>query len=385
MDIVITVGGKWHAIQLAAQCYRRNILKLLITSAPLSHIPKTLPENKVKSIPWHFYSSKLLNALWLNNKFYGKLSSYFGKFVSNELRKIDEPNIFVSWAGFGLEPIRQYRKINSTTKIVLERGSAHIQSSLAILTKEYERYGFQYQYDQYNVDRELEEYALSDFIFIPSSFAYKTFLNKGIDSKKLIKVPYGVDIMDFKPLISKPNKSGKFTIVCVGKVCLGKGQQYLLESVKILNKKYYPVDLYLVGPVDKDIKSILNKYDEYITQVGKLSHKLVSKLLPQCDVMVLPTLTEGFARVIFESMASGLPVITTPNSGGEDIINNGENGFIIPIRDSKSIVEKIVYLIENPDVSITMGLKARNTVENGYSWEDYGDRMHQEYQKILNY
>jgi starch synthase len=78
-------------------------------------------------------------------------------------------------------------------------------------------------------------------------------------------------------------------------------------------------------------------------------------------------------------MASGLPVITTTNTGGRDIITDGIDGFIVPIRDVSAIKERLVYLYENPDKRMEMGLAARKKAEL-YSW----DRYYQEIAKVLD-
>ena len=79
--------------------------------------------------------------------------------------------------------------------------------------------------------------------------------------------------------------------------------------------------------------------------------------------------------VIFQAMACGLPVILSENTGGYDAITkDGEEGFVIPIRDVEAIKEKIWYLYNNQDIAREMGQKAKIKVSNGFSWEDYGNR-----------
>ncbi|MFB6212827.1 MAG: glycosyltransferase, partial [Candidatus Magasanikbacteria bacterium] len=88
--------------------------------------------------------------------------------------------------------------------------------------------------------------------------------------------------------------------------------------------------------------------------------------------------------VIIQAMACGLPVIATKNTGGPDIIEDGENGFVIPIRDTQALKEKIQYLYENPKERKRMAKNAKETVQDGFTWDDYGDRVVKEYKKILH-
>jgi len=77
-------------------------------------------------------------------------------------------------------------------------------------------------------------------------------------------------------------------------------------------------------------------------------------------------------------------VICTTNTGGGDIIREGRDGFIVPIRDVEAIKEKILYFYENPEACRTMGESARRRVQAGFSWADHAHKMIAAYQKILN-
>jgi len=95
----------------------------------------------------------------------------------------------------------------------------------------------------------------------------------------------------------------------------------------------------------------------------------------QASVFVLASLADGFGMVVPEAMACGLPVIVTENVGAADLIQDGVNGFIVPVQSPEKIAEKLIFLKENPGMASQMGINARATVERGYSWRDYGDRL----------
>ena len=84
-----------------------------------------------------------------------------------------------------------------------------------------------------------------------------------------------------------------------------------------------------------------------------------------------------------QAMACELPVIATENTGGAELIESGKNGFLIPIRDTESLKEKILYLYKNRSESKRMGRAALKTVENGFGWNDYGDRYTQNLKEIF--
>jgi glycosyltransferase involved in cell wall biosynthesis len=99
------------------------------------------------------------------------------------------------------------------------------------------------------------------------------------------------------------------------------------------------------------------------------------KLYQEYDALVLPTVFEGFGLVIVEAMAAGLPVITTPHSIGPELISNSENGYIVPIRNEKALLEAIISLrYKSQEEYQAMRLNARKTVE-AYTWQAYQTRL----------
>jgi glycosyltransferase involved in cell wall biosynthesis len=92
---------------------------------------------------------------------------------------------------------------------------------------------------------------------------------------------------------------------------------------------------------------------------------------------------EGMAMVQLEAMACGLPVICATNTGGEDVVRNGIEGFVIPIRDIRALKERLVYLYEDPKALAQMSRNAKKRVSSGFTWDDYGKKIIKTYQKIL--
>jgi len=136
----------------------------------------------------------------------------------------------------------------------------------------------------------------------------------------------------------------------------------------------------LVGNVDDNIKPILAKYNNIgnIIFTGFLKNPV--KAYRNSTVFAFPSLEEGGAKVAYEAMASGLPLITTENSA--TIVKDGVDGFIIPIRDSKAIKEKILYFYENPEMVLKMGANAVEHVKY-HSWQSYRERLINTYKKLF--
>jgi len=107
------------------------------------------------------------------------------------------------------------------------------------------------------------------------------------------------------------------------------------------------------------------------THESNRPHNAVLELMRSCDVFCLPSIVEGRALVMQEAMSQGLPLIITPNTGGEDLIDEGVTGFLVPIRRADLIAEKIAWFAGNrsalPDMSRAAQIKAGQL-----SWARYG-------------
>jgi glycosyltransferase involved in cell wall biosynthesis len=250
-----------------------------------------------------------------------------------------------------------------------------------LLEEEYGRFGLRKTIVHPKVvERELREYQEAEFISIPSQFVKETFLLHGIPAEKLIQTPYGVDLTNFYPI---PKRDKIFRIIYCGVLSIRKGIHYLLQAFSEL--KLREAELWLIGSLTDEIRPILGRFSSpTIIHKGPFPEKALYQYYSQGSVFCLASIEEGLAMVQAQAMACGLPVICTTNTGGADLVRNGQDGFIVPIRDVAALKEKILYLYENPDVGAAMGESARRRVQAGFSWEDYGRKMIAAYQKILN-
>lgn len=380
MQVVISGGGRFHIFELAKQLLRKNALGRLITSYPrYKAIQAGLPPEKVKSIlikeiilrGWKYIPAPLrlgYNPQYLSCEVFDRLAR----------TKLTGCDIFVGLSSFSLHTMIRAKLSGCVT--ILERGSSHIIAQQDILQEEYDRFGLPFTGAHPKViEKELAEYNAADWIFVPSAFAKRTFIDQGIDEGKLVSVPYGVDLSSFRQL---PKNDRVFRVIFCGNLSLQKGVHYLLRAFSEL--KLPASELLLIGNCPEEMKPFLKKYAGSYNWIGPVSHDILYRYYSQGSVFVLNSIQEGFGMVITEAMACGLPLICTTNTGGGEIISEGREGFIIPIRDVEALKEKILFLYENQVLAAKMGRKAKDKVSSGFSWDDYGGRIMKNYSEILN-
>jgi len=302
----------------------------------------------------------------------------FDKYVSWSLRSM-HVDLLVAFAWFGLDSFRVCKSKGITT--IVERGSAHTLFREHILEEEYHRLGvkrLRKPLDPRIVERELLEYELADYIAVPSRFSERSFLDMGVPENKIVRIPYGVDLERFYP---KPkNDSRSFKILSVGNLGIEKGTGYLVDSAELL--KGLDLELVLVGSLDAYIRERLERCCVPWTFVGRVKQDQLPKWYNSATVYCLLSIQEGMSMTILEAMACGLPVVASVNTGAADIITDGVDGFLVPIRDPYAVAEKLLILYNNPALRREMGDRARERVSK-LSWDNYGDSIEQEYRRLL--
>lgn len=198
----------------------------------------------------------------------------------------------------------------------------------------------------YSIERERREWELADKIVVGSDFVKHGLASCNVDAAKVVVIPSGVDTTHYEW-----SRRGRYDgvrplrVLFVGRVSILKGVQYLLEAIKELGP--HCVEARFVGAIS--VKSvILSKYDENCVFLGAVPRSTVSEHYKWADVFCFPSITEGSAAVTYEALCSGLPVITTPNSGS--IVRNGVDGFVVPVSDSGAIERALMSYRSKPDL-----------------------------------
>lgn len=219
--------------------------------------------------------------------------------------------------------------------------------------------------------RIIEEPHLADIVIGASPFTLQSLYESGIPYVKTRLLPLGFEI-DHIPFRLKANADRPFRLAFVGRITQSKGIKYLLEAVKQFDRK--EIELHLIGYVQGS-REELNKYKQYFIKHEPMQQYELFKKYQDFDAFILPSISEGFGLAIVEAMAAGLPVITTPNSIGPELIQNDISGFIVPIRDTEAIVNAIRRFLSKSAIELSeMRHAARQSAMN-FSWDAYRIRL----------
>ena len=203
----------------------------------------------------------------------------------------------------------------------------------------------------------------------------------------------GADEDKFRPLDGKQCRKacglaeGPAYIGTVGRLVGWKGIQVLLSAMPAVLEECPETKLLIIG--DGDCRSDLEHairalgISDHIVFVGRIEHDILPLWLNSLDLLVQPSIgEEGFSVTVIEAMSCGKPVVATPSGGTPEIVHDGEVGFIVPKRDEKLLSQRIVTLIKNKDVAVTMGTKARQRVVAEFTWTKVVSRLIKIYERV---
>lgn len=218
------------------------------------------------------------------------------------------------------------------------------------------------------IARHEKELASCDHLMVLSEHARESLVARGVDEAKMTMTPLGVDLELFQP--SPRVDDGVFRIVFVGQITQRKGISYLVDGFRraaIPNS-----ELVFVGEV-------IGTSDPWIglpgvRHVPPMPRMDLPGIYAASDVYVLPSLAEGFPLTSIEAMACGLPPILSEHTFAHDVITDGHDGYVVPVRDPDAIAERLQVLAADRVLRTEMGARARRRAED-FPWSRYGGRV----------
>lgn len=340
-----------------------------------------IPRDLIKTI-W-FQPAKIFSSL--SSRYYYSMKRMWLDWRTAAYLGHHQCDIFHGWTHESLLSLKAAKQQGAIT--IVDRGYSHPRFSKQILDEEYAIYGVPRKLEQApkwltpfdhwrrELEEAVEEFAVADYVFVNSQFCYDTFVDEGYPKEKLVMIPRGFEVAKFRPL---PKEDNKFRVVFVGLLCVRKGLKYLLEAWDRLNLP--DAELVLVGSLHEELRPMMAPYleREDVVHLGFVPDPV--QLYNRGTVFVFPSVDEGSAKVTYEAMACGLPVIVTPNAGS--LARDGKDGFIVPIRQVEPLMEKILYFYQNRDAAAEMGAEARRYIET-YTWEHYEQTLIETYKDLL--
>jgi glycosyltransferase involved in cell wall biosynthesis len=292
-------------------------------------------------------------------------------------------DIIHTWPIGALQTLKTARRLGIPT--VLERCNAHTRFAYEVVQKECERIGVplppghEHEYNAEILAKEEAEYQLADGILCPSDFVVKTFRDQGFAPEKLVRHIYGVDEKIFYPDDKPRDPKRGLTMISVGVCAVRKGLHFALEA-------------WLKSPASKTgtfliAGEFLPAYQQKLApmlahpSVKMLGHRNdVPELLRQSDILVLPSIEEGFGLVCTEAMASGcVPLVSDVCT---DLCRHLENSLVHHVGDVKALAEHITMLHQDRALLQTLrttGLRAVPEI----TWTAVGVKLLEAYNHVI--
>lgn len=378
MRIVQTVFGVFHAFDLARELDRRGHLERIYSTWPWRRVQREgVPRQRVDTFPWIHAPEFLLGRYGLLPDWLADQTGYSNALLFDEytLRRIPECDALVAISGSSLKTGRLVQQRGG--KFVCDRGSSHQRYQEQLISEEYRRWGVHRRVsDPRDTAREEAIYDEADRITVPSTFALESFVKMGVPREKLRRIPYGVRLDRFQPVLTPPSDS--FEVVFVGGVSLRKGFPYLLQAFERL--RHPRKRLRVVGAVQKEMHSVLATLPkQHVEFLGLLPQADLPAVLSSSHLFVLPSIEEGLALVQGQALACGCPVLASTNTGAADLFTDGVEGFIVPIRDVGALAGRMQQVADDPALQQRLRAAALLRVKQLGGWDSYG----QEWEKTL--
>jgi starch synthase len=378
MRVVLSTSGVFHTFALARELERRQYLTRIYSGYPLFKLKRErVSPRLIRTFPW------LLTPLMrLPSAFPWRVARdlWYLHIVAMDLyvrSRLDPCDVFVGLSGSGL--LTGIRAQQRGARYICDRGSTHIVEQDALLHEEYRlqssyipglRFG---GIDPRGLEREQAEYAQADLITVPSTFVLRSFIKRGVPADKLRLVPYGVDLSIFHPT-GEPSRE-EFRVLFTGSVSVRKGFVYLAEAFDRLRHPRKHLDV--IGNVAPELVPYVATFSQRwdVTFHGHVPQHRLKHFMSTSSVMVLPSIEEGLAMVQAQALACACPLISTFNTGAEDLIADGVEGYIVEPRNASVIAERLQQVADSREVRDRLSAAALTRVQQLGGWTTYGERM----------
>jgi len=217
-------------------------------------------------------------------------------------------------------------------------------------------------------------------VIFQNSDDLEMFIQRKIVSKQkaLLIKSSGIDTNEWR-LEQKKKKSKKPIVLMIARVIKDKGVQEFINAAEILKDK---AEFWYVGNIDRGNKNTFEPDWKNVKYLG--FRKDIKQLIGQCDIFVLPSYREGVPRTLLEAASMSKPIVTTDVTGCKEVVDDGVNGFLVPVRDHKELARKIEILIDNENLREEFGKKSRIKAVREFDVKAVVEKYLEVYEKVLN-
>jgi hypothetical protein len=358
----------WYAPQSAAG---RALVSLFggehVASALAAHCDE-LPRDLVWSFParsvfWKWHGQRLA-ARGRIHEAYLETDAAFARALGR--MKLPPHDVFFGYSYAALEALEAEKDCGCLILLdQIDPGPAHFRLVAEEMMRHPELAGLPAAFPAAYYGRVQREWELADVIVVNSEWSRDAIVSEGADAAKIEVLPLAYETEHG----ARSKESGMLRVLWLGQVNVGKGIHYLLQAARLLQQE--PVEFLIAGPLGVR-REIVGSAPKNVRWLAPVPRNQATKLYQECDVFVLPTLSDGFAITQLEAFAHGLPVITTPNCGR--VVEDRVTGFIIPPRDPKALAEAIMNFVRHPELA---GEMSPHCIEasKSFSVDAYGIRL----------
>ena len=243
---------------------------------------------------------------------------------------------------------------------------------------------------EYWIMKKFVEYSLkkTDLVTATSEMLASATEKFIYDGRSVHTIPFGVDVDLYFPATTSPRNES----ICIGLVKSFEekyGVEYLIRAMKIVVDRGFNSNLVLVGD-GSQFDNLVNLgrslgISNLIKFIGKVDNSKVASYLQTMDIFVVPSISssETFGVAVIEASSCAIPVIASDIGGLSEVVVDGETGYLIPPRNEEAIAEKIIKLIEEPELRKNLGANGRKFVLDNYDWNLCAKKMEEVYESIL--
>jgi glycosyltransferase involved in cell wall biosynthesis len=244
----------------------------------------------------------------------------------------------------------------------------------------------------YRLFDKISERFVDRFIVVSDVLRNMMINNRKIPSDKIIKIYNGIEIEGYRPNIEGRDAirtelgiSGNTPLIgAIGRIVWQKGFNYLIKSIPMIIGSYPDLKVMIVGygPLKERLKELgsMLRVDDHLIFTGFRSD--IKRILSALDILVIPSIREGFPMITLEGMAKAKPIVATRIYGIEEQIINGETGILVPSWDADGLARAIVDLLDNKQFAKNLGSNARKKVERDFSVEKMVSETEKVYQSL---